>query len=647
MNLFRRTHGAVIRLGFGTFALLLLFPVFASAQSRVEWEVVNPFPFIRARDSVDALRKVYASINDKSALGLERALQRADEARIDKRRTVDMQACVANGESESNCVKKHWYPYLGWFADIARNDHAKTCWDSSALKFRTSGECSNYFDPKSHRVRAWIEDSTESAADLRWFANDVEIMHPQLCGPEYRKGACIELDVPYSADPNAPGVPIRVVADDGTIRGNTEKPVKVVDLLIAGLGDSFGSGEGNPDIPAQFMTNESDRDFFYFWKWRRFPRKDKVDPASTSLRRPDVAWLDRRCHRSMYSYQFKAALRYALEHPQRSVTYVSFACSGATTANIFQPKAEQKAQEAMPPDSKYYLDGGRGKIELQLSALKHAIGDRPIDLLLLSSGGNDIGFSSYVAYVVTSGKTRWLIGKPPKTERIAREIKQIGENYRELQRAIFDPIVGVRIKDCGGSRTCDRIVLSPYPNVFTNEDNRICKVVRNEFTVPFNRDLGRERRAESLFNELFLPLGEFQLRIPTTHGWSIATSTRDAWQRHGFCAQDSLSQTNLEERFIMPQRRQWVWGAHRPGKDNVERDLGPYEPWKYNAYASRSRWIRLPIDSKLTADQQRRIWKFSFDFLFEDDRSSVMHPTAEGHANNADANYDVMRRLLN
>ena len=96
----------------------------------------------------------------------------------------------------------------------------------------------------------------------------------------------------------------------------------------------------------------------------------------------------------------------------------------------------------------------------------------------------------------------------------------------------------------------------------------------------------------------------------------------------------------------MPQRRNWVWKAYRPEKDNRERDLGTYEPWNYNAYASRARWIRLPIDSKLTADQQRRIWKISIDFLFEDDRSSVMHPTAEGHANNADANYDVMRALL-
>jgi hypothetical protein len=37
--------------------------------------------------------------------------------------------------------------------------------------------------------------------------------------------------------------------------------------------------------------------------------------------------------------------------------------------------------------------------------------------------------------------------------------------------------------------------------------------------------------------------------------------------------------------------------------------------------------------------------KFSIDFLLEDDRSNIMHPTAEGHAKTADANVVEIRRL--
>src|SRR5687767_13358925 len=138
---------------FVTFAFVAMSAP-ACAQADIHWELVNPFRFIHDPKSVEKIRGIYGSLTDRSALALERALQRTNENRIDALRTAGMAACKASGQTEAECIKKYWYPYLGWFADVARNAHAKTCWDSSALSLRVNGPCADYIHPRKHRVRA-------------------------------------------------------------------------------------------------------------------------------------------------------------------------------------------------------------------------------------------------------------------------------------------------------------------------------------------------------------------------------------------------------------------------------------------------------------------------------------------------------------
>jgi len=63
-------------------------------------------------------------------------------------------------------------------------------------------------------------------------------------------------------------------------------------------------------------------------------------------------------------------------------------------------------------------------------------------------------------------------------------------------------------------------------------------------------------------------------------------------------------------------------------------------------YAARTRWIRLPVDAKLTTDQTHTIFEnFRLDIFLEDDRSNIMHPTAEGLAKTADENFKEIQKL--
>ena len=94
-------------------------------------------------------------------------------------------------------------------------------------------------------------------------------------------------------------------------------------------------------------------------------------------------WQDRRCHRSAFSGQAQAALRLEREDPRTSVTFVHLACSGATI-----PVGLLGFYEG--------AEGGPRNIPPQIDRAKQLVGDREIDALLVSIGGNDANFAPII-----------------------------------------------------------------------------------------------------------------------------------------------------------------------------------------------------------------------------------------------------------
>jgi hypothetical protein len=185
-------------------------------------------------------------------------------------------------------------------------------------------------------------------------------------------------------DPSAPSAPI--------LGSPFSQPVTVRDYLIVSIGDSYGSGEGNPDVPQKFAEGP----FGVPLPWiQRGPR-----------------WEDARCHRSATAGPAQAALRLEATDPHSSVTFLSFACSGA---NILQ-HALNNVNPFDPYDPSYpgVVDSGVGvlqpyagteapsvndptpnrKLDDQITQVEHAVGSRHIDSLVMSGGGNDVGFAN-------------------------------------------------------------------------------------------------------------------------------------------------------------------------------------------------------------------------------------------------------------
>lgn len=596
-------------------ALFVTIPVSAAAQATLEWELVNPFRFIHNRDATDELRRIYGKlVGNRTAENFERALQDAHETEVLQNR-ARLAECGKNAsETEAReCVRRYKnIHYSGWFSKLAENDYAGTCWDGKNARLRNDGACENYIHPKSHLVQVWIENfDVPAGARIDWYKNENEkIPGVGECYGDHKN--CVTLLIDYSS--SATTVSAKIADVEIARRDN----IKVEDELVVALGDSYASGEGNPDRPAYFDDNETDIDVIYKrlrkkkdFFMRREPKRDK---------NPKVAWLDPRCHRSMYSYSFKAALLLALSKPQRAVTYVSYACSGAETTNIID-----KPQQGSEP-----LSGAGKKVPAQLKVLKEALeckggwradkckkNLREIDYLLLSTGGNEVGFAKFVAYVILGFSLPKTSKKP--TDKTPDDIKdKLKISYENLHKMLTGDN-GLNIKDCE-EKNCKRVFLTAYPNILHDEDGKLCEGNRGEFDIPFGPSTKRPGRIADVGKLVMETLTDFYTKFEKTSPWTIITSHIDRFKKRGFCARGD--QNDIGEKFLMPTRINKIWDS--------------FEPSKYKAYQTRRRWVRLPVDSKLTTDQVIKLGKLDLRILFIDVRSNIMHPTAEGFAVMAD-----------
>ena len=237
-----------------------------------------------------------------------------------------------------------------------------------------------------------------------------------------------EEPVRQSCDPQKFVVPLDTVTEvkiEVTPKGGVPKPLPIVkvqprDVLIAMLGDSYGSGEGNPHLTT-------------------------LVPRQNAQTQYPAIWWDTRCHRSLLSSAAQAAGFLAYSNKKQSVTFISYACSGAEIQEgilkefagrqtVPQTKAMWQGMEQPTDDLDAVAGrGDRDKLKPQIDALNEALciagGScstklRP-DILLIAVGGNDIAFGEI-------GRDLLLKNPPPGED--ARDA------WREQKKGQLKPI---------------------------------------------------------------------------------------------------------------------------------------------------------------------------------------------------------------
>jgi hypothetical protein len=590
----------------------------AAAEPEIKWRVSNAFRLFADPSNSDVHRATYEALSE------------------DERKTPILSAERALAERHAD----------GWAATMWED----ACWEWSKNRYGCPA-LDDYVNPKSHKVRVEVLDVADAGAvDCNW-----------LTAPKggRKRGAAItvpcdtpvELEVPYPA-----GADVSVEVGGRRI---AEAVVKVEDLFIVGMGDSFGSGEGNPDLAVR-LSAERSADYGLRSKDQApltgYPARagNWAKIGDKAFIEENARWLDQACHRSLYSQQLRAALQLGVESPHRAVTFVGFACSGAETifgaflrykGNEWVPNPPDLSQVSAVADAQcgtldaplvdlpeaYHINGRLPELKGGL-VLKKCPADkaRKIDLLFLSLGGNDIGFSRLVANAVLADQSSlrtlggWF-GQVQSIKDAQAGLDALSDRYKSLNRA-FHALLHIPWPES------DRIILTAYPPLVLLEDGKsVCPDGNSGMTVLSDYRFSQVKAGEATVAAERLQ--SIMRDSARAHGWSFADAHRTEFRGRGICAGWSQDALNTADDLRLPRLIDGKWV--------------PYNPSEWRAYAPRQRWFRTPNDGFLTGHfhvpqslMQTVMKNQGFEWmqlLLASTYSGSFHPTAEGHAAIADS----------
>jgi lysophospholipase L1-like esterase len=619
-------HVEVWRHALAGLLLILALGGPVSAQPEIVWEVENPFRFFLDPADTEVHRATWVSLSPE------------------QRRSPVL-------ASERLLAERHGE---GWSASM----FDKTCWDGTRNRY-VCRERPDYINPKSHTVRASLQGLADAQiVDCTW-----------LTAPRGRGGRgkavtlpCdtpVQLEIPY---PTGSWIKVEI----GGLQV-AEVAARVTDLFVVGMGDSFASGEGNPDVPVRFSP---DRTAEYgvsassvalngyparVGDWKAIGEKTFIDE--------NARWLDQACHRSLYSHQLRAALQLSVEDPHRAVTFVGVACSGAET--VFGVFLRYKGHEWVPNPPEYSQISavaeaqcaGRDAPDYELPEAYHINGRIPdlqgglvlkkcdadrarkIDLLFLSIGGNDIGFARLVANAVLADSSMlrrlggWF-GHVYGFAEAGLQLDQLEDRLKAVNRAAHF-LLHVPWPES------DRVILTGYPPMALLEDgNSICPDGQAGMNVlpDFFFSEAKAREGNIAAERLHAVMQDSAKQ----HRWTLVQSHRAAFRGRGICVGHTDAPWTMADEMRLPRKIDGTWQ--------------PYNPSEWQPYASRQRWFRTPNDAFMTGNFHvsqsllQKVMKaqgFSWvQLLLASVYSGAFHPTAEGQAAIADAVVDKARGVL-
>lgn len=592
------------------------------------WRVVNPFRFFRDPADTARHREIYENLvagdQETPVLAAERVL---------------------NAEARE-----------GWAAQM----YKKTCWNAKRNRHQCS-QRSDYINPKAHVVEAAVQYLAEPNAQCQWqFSPSAKVSDNKAV--KHATAPCtgpVRFEVPYPD-----GGDLQVLRDGIEIARGT---LKVRDILIAGVGDSFGSGEGNPDVPVNFSPDRSQGYGFVEGKFdlSGYPTRSGkwLEIGDEAFNGKNARWNDTACHRSLYSHQLRAALQLSLEDPHRSVTYVGLSCSGAQVTfglflrykgNEWVPNPPQLSQisalavaqcgqetaEPIDMPEAYHMRGVIKELQGGL-VLRKCDRDvaRNIDLLLVSVGGNDIGFARLVANAVLADQSLlkklggWF-GQLHEKEQTSSLLSAVDERMKALNRA-FHGILHMPWQES------DRIILTAYPPIaLLGEDLKVCPSGNAGMDVLKAFALSESKALTSTL--LADKLNKIMRKSARLHGWSFADHHRAEFIGRGVCAGIHDGPFARADDLRLPRKVDGQWQ--------------PFNPAEYKPYEPRRRWFRTPNDAYLTAHFHatgtvlRKALSFNrlswFQVLLASTYSGAFHPNAQGQAAMADSVVRSARSVL-
>jgi hypothetical protein len=613
-----------VRLG-GALLLAVALSPGARAEPRIAWQVENPFRFFLDPADTEVHRATWESLTPE---------QREHPVL----------------SAETLLAERH--PDGGWAATM----YDKVCWDPKRNRYACR-QRADYLNPKSHMVRASLQSLEDaSTVDCTWLTAPI--------GGGRGTSAILPCDTPVRLEiPYPDGAWIKVEIGGVQV---AEVMARVDDMFVVGMGDSFAAGEGNPDVPVRLSSTRSvdyedgnGRGNLKGYParagaWRSIGDRDFIEE--------NARWLDQACHRSLYSHQLRVALQLAVEDPHRAVTFVGVACSGAETVfglflrykgNEWVPNPPELSQISAAADAQcggqardhelpeaYHMKGRIPELKGGLVLRKcDAEVARKIDLLMLSIGGNDIGFARLVANAVLADGSMlrqlggWF-GQVYGFAEAGKHLDLLDDRLKAVNRAAHW-LLHIPWPES------DRVILTGYPPMALLDDGSTACPSGNEgmnVLPDFFLSEAKAREGNTAAERLHATMAD----AARQHGWTFVNAHRARFRGRGICMGYTVQPLTPDDEMRLPRL--------------VDGEWTPYNPSEWRAYAPRRRWFRTPNDAFLTGNfhvsqsllqkalkSQKLSW---VQPLLAAVYSGAFHPNAQGQAAIADAVVKKARAIL-
>jgi lysophospholipase L1-like esterase len=547
----------------------------------------------------------------------------------------------------------------GWARDITAICVDATGQLKKSCRRDPDGTVENYINPENHFVELRVAVPPNlTGAQCTWTI-EVAPSPQQIVKPCDQP---IDRRFQYGAPTS-----VRVVAQkagEPPITVGTQ--VQVRDVLVVGIGDSIASGEGNPDKPIALGAANQGFCFRTVTPTVEYavPTRAGVDvvddcsggfgpDAIEAWEKTTAGWMSRACHRSLYGYQMRSALALAIEYPQIAVTYVPLGCTGAEVkTGLLGPQLARERRWYGTQTERKYVDAQITQLQSDLGA-KPAAKFRKPDLIFLTIGANDIGFSGLVADIMFNpGNERDLVrraGDIVTPQQAASRVDGLRENFKLLRTSLHQFTDG----------DLKRVVFVSYYDPTRDQAGNACQNSKRGFDIHpnFSYNEATAKSAEQFIRDSFFPTLK-RIALCEQNG-GCADAAKDtmtfvdqhqgAFEKHGVCAVNA-SDPSFDS------------GCFRNGDSFNPRATGLTQPLRcgrspaeYRAYASRQRWIRSPNDAFFSAMTYPAPPFFLLEPASIHDAlwgvlsavyGGAIHPSAEGHAAMADAALVAARSLL-
>lgn len=468
-------------------------------------------------------------------------------------------------------------------------------------------------------------DQCQTQADWDFYVNGIAAAESQASRYQWSVNGAVQASAGdcFLQVLNLPGegihdVKLEVFAPGASIPYLTRTTTaRVRDYLIVLLGDSAASGEGAPD----------------------FERPSYGEVGT---------WVDRRCHRSEQA-AVPRAVQELENDPHSTVTFLNFACSGATLnlweegqgGGILAPYAGIEPTEAAAEygdnDPSFYLPA---QVDQLAYALRWGPGNqyvhnpRKVDMLLTTGGINDVRFSKLALACVLldncQDQTTSFYGSGANTVPAVFEdlASRIPEGYIALRDALEEE--GIEV---------EKTYVMQYPGAFEKDNGARCTTMLED-VLP----------ASSVWNLLHTPVGpialtttilgpflEHELGVNFPSILATALTGQLMW---------SSGEINWMVDHAMPRLDEAVRdGAAAAGFEFVD---GIQEAFSRHGYCANDNWIRRADESSFVQGPWNIVSRPLVTGLgIQALTKGLMHPAPEGYAAWAEVLRPTMKQLWN